>query len=53
MLEGQYRGHGIDGRSKENRRVVLTYYWFDTRFPLFVPLPSAKMNFTESRLGQR
>ena len=28
MLEGRYRGHGIDGRSKEIRHVVLSYHWF-------------------------
>ena len=28
MLEGQYRGHGIDGSSEEIRHVVLKYHWF-------------------------
>jgi hypothetical protein len=28
MLEGQYRGHGIDGSSEEIRHVVTSYNWF-------------------------
>jgi hypothetical protein len=28
ILEKEYDGHGIDGRSKEIRHVVLSYYWF-------------------------
>jgi hypothetical protein len=34
MLERKYRGHGIDGRSKENRHNVLSYYWFDALPPV-------------------
>lgn len=34
MLERKYRGHDIDGRSKESRHVLLSYDWFDALPPV-------------------
>lgn len=52
MLEGQYRGHGIDGSSEEIRHVVTSYNWFVSldALPLFVPSPSAEMDLHQPQL---